>query len=216
MATDRFTEQNINNFINVFKQGARPNRFRVDLMDFPVGLELPKAIADKKDFYFYCKAASLPDVSVGVVEVPFMGRKFKVHGDRTFNEWTITVFNEEGNGTRRFFENWMHNINRHISNIRTLPTNRKYEQNNPTTSESYYGTFKVTQLRVDGYTDKLNQEYFFYYTFPSAISAIDLAFDSNDQVEEFTVTLQYSYWFNADQACSINGGDEGELLDASA
>lgn len=212
MAGRDFTEQNINSFINVYKQGARPNRFRVDIV------ELPNIVAASEfggqnapNFYFYCKAASLPDVSVGVVEVPFMGRKFKVHGDRTFNEWTITIFNEEGNSTRRFFENWMHQINRHVSNIRTLPINGPYEKNSPA-KESYYATFKVTQLRVDGYTSSDLQSYFFYYSFPSAISAIDLAFDSNDTVEEFTVTMQYSYWFNKDKSISNNTSDEGNLL----
>ena len=33
-----------------------------------------------------------------------------------------------------------------------------------------------------------------WYAFPTSSSAIDLAYDSNDQIEEFSVEFQYSYW----------------------
>lgn len=208
MAVNR-TEQNINQFINVFKQGARPNRFRVDVIQLPGTLStyLAKATGSKvENFYFFCKAASLPEDSIGVVEVPFMGRKFKVHGDRVFNEWTITVLNEEGNLTRRFFELWMHQINTHISNIRILPDDPASYANN----DSYYATFKVSQLRVDGNVENnaTTGMYFFNYVFPSNISAIDLAYDTNDTVEEFTVTLQYTWWGISDRTSSAESSED--------
>ena len=38
------------------------------------------------------------------------------------------------------------------------------------------------------------REYELFYGFPTNVSQIDLAYDSNDQIEEFTVEFQYSYW----------------------
>ena len=38
------------------------------------------------------------------------------------------------------------------------------------------------------------RQYKLWYAFPTSVSAIDLAYDSNDQIEEFSVEFQYSYW----------------------
>lgn len=200
-------EQNIARFIDVFKQGARPNRFRVDVLDLPTTIEpfLLNAIGNRENFYFYCKAASIPEDSIGVVEVPFMGRKFKVHGDRVFNEWSITVFNEDGNLQRRFFERWMHGINTHRSNIRTLGGISDYKND-----ASYYARFKVTQLRVDGEDEigRQSSSYIFNYVFPSNLAAIDLAYDTNDTIEEFAVTLQYSWWGVSDNSLGTDTAED--------
>ena len=36
--------------------------------------------------------------------------------------------------------------------------------------------------------------YKFYDIFPTSIAAIDLSYDSSDQIEEFTVDFQVQYW----------------------
>ena len=36
--------------------------------------------------------------------------------------------------------------------------------------------------------------YQLHHCFPTNVSAIDLAYDSNDQIEEFTVEWQYSFF----------------------
>jgi hypothetical protein len=41
---------------------------------------------------------------------------------------------------------------------------------------------------------KVLRTYKLWYAFPTSSSAIDLAYDSNDQIEEFSVEFQYSYW----------------------
>jgi hypothetical protein len=38
------------------------------------------------------------------------------------------------------------------------------------------------------------RKYQLWYAFPTSVSQIDLAYDSNDQIEEFSVEFQYSYW----------------------
>jgi hypothetical protein len=38
------------------------------------------------------------------------------------------------------------------------------------------------------------RSYKLWYAFPTSVSAVDLAYDINDQIEEFSVEFQYSYW----------------------
>jgi hypothetical protein len=72
----------------------------------------------------------------------------------------------------------------------------------PSESDGYMQKMIVQQLRKDGTsgddaTGKGNtvlREYTLRHAFPTSISQIDLAYDSNDQIEEFTVEFQYSYW----------------------
>jgi len=38
------------------------------------------------------------------------------------------------------------------------------------------------------------RRYKFFNAWPSSVSSIDVAYDSNDQVEEFTVEFQYQFF----------------------
>ena len=42
-----------------------------------------------------CKGAQLPASTIASIDVPFRGRILKVAGDRTIENWTITVINDE-------------------------------------------------------------------------------------------------------------------------
>ena len=56
-------------------------------------------------------------------------------------------------------------------------------------------TLAVTQLEKDStLTGSRLRTYELMYCFPTNVSPIDLAYDSNDQIEEFTVEWQYSYF----------------------
>jgi hypothetical protein len=51
----------------------------------------------------------------------------------------------------------------------------------------------VNQLDRDG---NILKSYILIGTFPTSISNIDLAYDSNDTIEEFTVSFSYQYWID--------------------
>ena len=75
----------INEFVSAFTGGgARPNRFEVTLGGSGMGGQAK----------FYCKAASLPASTIGKCEVPYMSRVVVFQGDRTFADWTVTVYND--------------------------------------------------------------------------------------------------------------------------
>ena len=133
---------------------------------------------------FLCKAASLPASTVGIIPVPFRGRQLKIAGDRTFEEWTITVINDTDFAIRDAFEEWMNTINAHVANV------------GPSGLNSYIQQAQVEQFTREGPSVNPTslKTYLFEGCWPSTVSAIDLSYETGDAIEEFTVTLQYQYW----------------------
>ena len=182
---------NVSGFLSKVSQGVRPNMFEVSIQ-FPDG-----AGADDTEIVTYmCKSAALPSSNVGVIEVPFRGRTVKIAGDRTFDNWSATFINDKDMKTRSYFEAWLNDINTHQSNTANVI--------NPT---EYSRTVLVKQLEKDSSDEGSElRAYKLWYAFPVSTSAIDLAYDSNDQIEEFSVEFQYSYWTVGDEATPGRSG----------
>ena len=174
--------------------GARPSLFEVTL-GFPDDIEGASEI-----FRFMCKASSIPTSTVAPIEVPYFGRKVKFAGNRTFPEWTVTIINDENFKVRRGFERWMARINSHETNVRTLTERINLS--------GYQATGTVRQFGKTGGQAVL-AEYTFANVFPSEISPIELNWSSENEIEEFTVTLQYDYWKGGGESDGIIGGGGG-------
>ena len=171
-------DNNISAFTGKFVNGGvRPNLFEVQGNIGPFGQD-PSAP-------FLIKAAQLPASTVGVIEVPYRGRKIKVPGDRTFAEWTITILSDGEFKLRDQFEAWSQVINAHEGNT----TVQNYPA--PLEDSSIYEDWQIYQLDRNGNKIK---GYNFVGCFPSEVSAIDVNMETTDSLEEFTVTLQYTYW----------------------
>ena len=183
---------NVSSFLQVVKQGVRPNMFQVDI-SFPGSVE-----ADQTLVSYMCKSAVLPASNIGVIEVPFRGRTVKIAGDRTFDNWSATFINDKEMKSRAYFEQWLNQINTHKENTAQII--------DPT---AYGRSLVVRQLEKDNSQagDEL-RSYKLWYAFPISTSAIDLAYDSNDQIEEFSVEFQYSYWTVGDDS-DTTAGDSG-------
>tara|TARA_A100001234_G_scaffold119539_1_gene104834 strand:- start:274 stop:789 length:516 start_codon:yes stop_codon:yes gene_type:complete len=167
---------------------------------FQVDIPFPEPGSDSTDSSkqelasFMCKSAALPASNVGVIEVPFRGRTVKIAGDRTFDNWSATFINDEDMKIRAYFEDWMRQINSHESNVNAVI--------DPTT---YGKHIKVHQMEKDSNDNgKILRTYKLWWAFPTSSSAIDLAYDSNDQIEEFSVEFQYSYW-------TVEAGGEAQI-----
>ena len=175
---------NVSSFLQTIGQGVKPNMFLVDVQ-FPDSLS--KGGEDLNLTNILCKSAALPGSNLGVIEVPFRGRTVKIAGDRTFDTWSATFFNDKDFKLRAFFEQWANNINTHEANTSPLFT--------PSTTSGYMADLSVKQLEKDASEEgSILREYTLKYCFPTNVSPIDLAYDSNDQIEEFTVEWQYSYF----------------------
>ncbi|MDP7368161.1 MAG: phage tail protein [Candidatus Pacebacteria bacterium] len=154
----------ISDFAAHFKGGVRPNLFRVDIQG-------PEFF---NNFHFFCKGAPIPASTVGAIDVPYRGRQLKVPGDRTYEEWTVTVLNDVDWQHRSAFENWSHRITAHSANVSDFESN----------DLGYYGNASVLHLDRSG---TVMRRYVLEDIFPTSVAAIDLTSDGNDTVEEYTV-----------------------------
>ena len=153
--------------------GARPNLFKATI-NYP-----GYAGGDAELTSFLCESAQLPGSTMGTIIVPFRGRQLKMAGDRTFESWTVTIINDTDFDVRNAMERWMNGINSHSANAGIT---------NPV---AYQADLIVDQLDKDGDVVKT---YNFRGCFPTNISAIDLSYETNDAIEEFTVEFQVQYW----------------------
>jgi len=137
------------------------------------------------------KAAGLPASNITEIPVPFRGRTLKIAGDRTFDVWTITVINDTDFKWRSFFERWVNYIVKTSDGSGTI---------NPS---EYMADMNVAQLsRGPGVTpNSLNagnsevlRKYVVHGVFPTAVSQIDLSYNNENEIEEFTVDLQVQWW----------------------
>ncbi len=158
----------ITEFTSIFGGGARPNRYKITVPQLGSTLE------------FFAKAANLPGSTMGKCEVPYMGRIVNVSGDRTFDDWTITVVNDITFEIRVAALAWMSAAqNLHIDNA------------GPDDPAAYYRTGIVEQLnRQNAPIETIT----IFDMFPIAVGEITLGFDQNDQVEEYDITFAYNYW----------------------
>lgn len=174
---------NISNFKSNGLQygGARASLFEVQLAN-PGGLTLNPNSRTK--FTFLCESAELPGSTIGAINVPYFGRTIKLAGDRTFNDWSVTILNDEDFAIRAMMERWHNSLN-------TLAGNRRLVTR-PSARDGYKsdGTI-VTQFGKGG--DVIRQ-YEFHGLFPTDISAIALSWDTTNQVERFTVNFTYDYF----------------------
>ena len=157
--------------------GARPNLFEV-IMPFPA-IANPGAATTKMSFT--CKGAQMPGSDLGMIEVPYFGRTIKIAGNRTFAEWSTTIINDEDFAVYNAVQSWMNAINSHETNVRGAGTS-------PT---DYQATADVVHYGKAG--DEI-KKVTIVNMWPSSLAPIDLAWETNDTLEEFTCTWQYDYW----------------------
>ena len=210
MALDRniFSIPNNERSIDSFKSrlvsgGARPNLFEVE-MDFPSGVGIFDEEIDNTRHRMMIKGAQLPASNIAEVIVPFRGRQLKVAGDRRFDPWTITVINDGDFKLREAFERWANYIIKVSDGSGTI---------NPT---DYFADWRVNQLgrastdldtrgENSGATLPVLRRYNMKGCWPSAVSGIELSYDTADTIEEFQVTLQVQWWeaYDANNSDSI-------------
>ena len=187
---------NIIDFKTRLKGGVRPNLYEVEI-NFPTtnfefgsdksNVDLTRATR------FLCRSAALPGSSQGLIEVPFRGRFLKIPGDRTFEAWTATFYNTQDFDLRAAFEQWINLGNKADENIGTMNfgenafgaffqdiyVRQKSKDIDDITSDDPNGTLRVYKL---------------IGVWPTSVGAINLAYDSNDAIEEFDVEFQYQYF----------------------
>ena len=155
--------------------GARANQFKVT-MPFPGYAQVGGEI---EELAFLCRATALPGMTVPAFNVPFRGRAVKIAGDRTIEDWSVTVYNDTNFKLRNAFERWMNGIN------------------NMTDNE---GLTNPADYQVDAFVDQLDRNgatiksYTLRGVFPTVVAPIELTYDEATAIEEFAVTFAYQYF----------------------
>lgn len=176
--------------------GARPTLFEIR-MTLPA---LAEASDEVDKVRFLAQSATIPESAVSQIPVAYFGRFINVHGDRTFDPWTISVINDEDFKVRASVEAWMNGMNAHISNRRTTQFD----------FENYKSNATVYQLARSGNgvndIDTAIKAYTFSGMFPIRLDPIALDWNAQNQIESFNVTFAYDYWVPGDDENGENVG----------
>lgn len=152
--------------------GWRPSHFQV-IISYPFASQ-----ADQKSA-FMVKAASIPSVSVGKIELPYFGRKVPYPGDRVVEDWTVTVINDTDFLVRDALERWSNAVNSLQGNLALAGTDP-----NNYVSQAVLVCFDRTGAPV--------RQYEMHGIFPMTVGSIETAWETTDTISEFQVTFAMS------------------------
>lgn len=176
----------ISDFVGKFAGGgARPNRFKCIMKNSNIGAA----------FSFLCKASSIPTFTLGKAPADFMGRKLYLAGDKEWNDWNVTVYNDTDWKIREGFEKWQNSLLAFVDNTSRATLSAE------TNSSNFYSDGEVQQLGRDG---SVIASYNCRYMFPTEIGEITLDWGENDSIETFQVTFAINEW-----TLGITGGSAG-------
>ena len=117
--------------------------------------------------------------TLGEIPVNFRGHILKLAGDRTFEDWSVTIINDSEFSARSSLEAWQ-------QDIQELDSGVGMASNDYLLSRAF-----VEQLGKD---DAVLARYEFFNMYPKNIAAIELNYETVDALEEFTVDFTYSHW----------------------
>jgi hypothetical protein len=169
--------------------GARPSLFAVEFNPPPQFLQNSTiatigssgTIAGQQKSRLNCKAASLPESTLNYIPVGYFGRKIKVAGERTFQDWQTTLLVDENFVMRAILEAWSNGINRLEANVRDpLLDAEKYKVDAVVRQYSKTGT-EIRAYQMIG-------------AWPRDISNIMLDWDNGNAIEYFNCLWSYDYW----------------------
>lgn len=184
-----------NNTVETFRSnffGVRQNRFMV-IPSYPQGIRGPSSDITQ----IIVKAADIPEASIGVINVPWMGRTIKFSGERTYSEWSIQIYesNQSVNDLRKVFEDWMDLMDQRTTHKISYDVAADWEvwyndvvSGQKTTSTSFTRGVRLVKC------------------FPINVGALNMDYDVADSFAIFPVTLAFDYWEPLGELGSGQGG----------
>ncbi len=155
--------------------GVRPNSFTVQL-------QFPGFVSDGTNAsalgQFHCKATSLPASTVAPIPVFYQGRSINVAGEREFQPWSVTVYNEDFR-IRDALERWSNGFN-NISNNSGIIQPVLYQTDLFVNQTDRNGAILKSVRIVDA--------------MPIEVGPIELDWEANNQIESFQVVFAYNYY----------------------
>ena len=152
---------------------VRPNIFTVELQ-FPSFVGAGSAASALGQFH--CKAASLPASTFTPIPVFFQGRPTYVAGEREFQPWSVTVYNENFL-IRDALATWSNGINNLSDNTGII-------------QPSVYQTDMV--IKQKDRNGNVIKTITLHDAMPAQIGPIQLDFEANNQIEMFECVFYYT------------------------
>ena len=159
--------------------GARPALYQID-----INHSISRGLGFTDSDNILVKAASIPAANIAPLPVNYAGRAYKWNGFRTYDNWTVTVINDEGFHIRDIMMRWMRGMAGNLDGSKDSSTD-------PLVGKKWFdGDATVKQLSTSG---SVLQTYKFEYLWPTEIAGIPVDW-SSDAMEEYSVTFAYDYW----------------------
>lgn len=152
---------------NLIGGGPRANRFKVFIPRTGNKIE------------FLCRAASLPGSSFGDIAIKHMGNTLKLPGDRTFEDWTVSILNDVNFEVRNGLE-------AHMNEIAGTSDSR-----GSTTLDYMVDRAFVEQLDK---SDSVLARYEFFNMYPKTINPITLDYEQSEGIETYDAVFAFSHW----------------------
>jgi len=177
---------NLNDFVNrLAGGGARANQYQVHITGPSFMGSLGATGTASNNIVFLCRTSALPAMTVGEVPLFYRGRQVYFAGDRTYADWTVTVFNDDKWVIRGAMEQWQDQL----QNIGSI-TNGAAFPLGAGAGDGYYGQADVVQMDRNGNKIRTAR---LYQCWPTNVAEIALAYDTVDAVEEFDVTFRFNH-----------------------
>lgn len=128
---------------------------------------------------FLCKSSKIPNSTINVNNAFYMGRAFKYPGDKSFNDWSLSCYNDGTYGLRKAFESWMNLINTNRTNV------------GPNATVGYMTDWTVTPLTREG---NPIARYKLVGCWPTTMSEVTLDMAAQSEPSTFDVTIAYQYF----------------------
>jgi hypothetical protein len=168
----------VNSLKNVFRDIARPNLFKVEIIP-PKSLMTADWDASKTALMALAKSATLPQVSIKEWVYERAGQKLHIPTNEVdYGELNITFYNDVDSNVRTMFNKWQNLcVFNYTGNYGSIPT------------VAVEGRVRIWQF--DG---AFNQVYMAEFTnaWPQTVGSIDLSQESSDSLIEFTVDFKFT------------------------
>lgn len=165
------------------KDIARPNRFLITISGLILSKQGVNRLPD--NYKFVTQKASIPKLDINGPKISYRGTSMILSGDYKKDPLVLTFWNDITWDNRNFFESWME----YIVNGGTL----NQRKNN---ADFRIGTSIFVDQIGQGSREDIIGAYQFFDVAPLDISEIALDQTTDNALEEFSVTFQYSRWKN--------------------
>ncbi len=156
----------IDDFKANFLGGARPNRFEIEIPSLP----------DKARFLL--KSGSIPGANIGEIIHNYQGNQIKFAGDKTVNDWEVTLILDEDYAGFNEIEAW-HNMTRNNGSSLGAAHHSEYKK------ECY-----ITHFSQNG---DVIAKYKLFGAWIKTIPDTALSWDTVDAAIEVPITISYDW-----------------------